>query len=650
MKKFLSIVLAVMMLFGIVNVSVGAASTSDLTFKLNSDGQTYSVTDCKESASGSLVVPSKYSGKSVTRIGDDAFSDCILLTSITIPDSVIDMGSRAFYKCEKLTTVVLSKNMTTMGIFAFAGCEKLTSITIPESVLNIGRGAFNYCLSLESITIPRKVKYIADFAFEYCPKLSSVTIPLSVTSIGQGAFADCSGLKNVYYSGSSSDQNKITIGQANDTLLNATWHYAKTSKPATPKTSTTNAIGGVQISWNKISGVAKYNVYRRSAGQTSYTYIGTTTGNTYLDKTVKNGQYYCYTVRAFNADGGYSDYVYANTSTRKYVATPKLTKLVNATNGLTLSWDPVLSGASYRVYRRGAGSSTWTYLGTTTATTYTDSKATSGNYWRYTVRAVSSGYYSGFDTNGLYTMRLANPYSIKASQVKGGVNITWAKINGATGYRVYRRGAGQTSWTYLGATAGNTFKDTKVACGNYYRYTVRATRGNIYSWFSSDGSVVLYGTPITKYLPVNMEMRYGAGVTFTDIKFNSDGTFSGEYKSTMRDAGQGYVGTTKTCTFTGKFKDIKQISANEYTMKLDYIKTSKPAGQVWIENNHRYMTTEAHGFENGDVFKFYTTSTPKSAVPSNAMAWYNNIYRNNTSSTLGCYMLYNVNGGFAFVS
>ncbi len=259
---------------------------------------------------------------------------------------------------------------------------------------------------------------------------------------------------------------------------------------ATPKTASANAVGGIQVDWNEISGAVKYNVYRRGAGEKNYTYLDTTTGNTYLDKTVKNGQYYCYTVRSFNADGDYSAYVYANTSTRKYVATPKLTKLINSTEGLTLSWDSVLSGASYRVYRRGAGQTTWTYLGTTTATTYTDSKATSGNYWRYTVRAVSSGYYSGFDTNGLYTMRLANPYSIKASQVQNGVNVTWAKINGATGYRVYRRGAGQTSWTYLGAITGTSFKDTKVSYGQYYRYTVRATRGNVFSGFYAEGAVI----------------------------------------------------------------------------------------------------------------------------------------------------------------
>ena len=259
---------------------------------------------------------------------------------------------------------------------------------------------------------------------------------------------------------------------------------------ATPKATSSNEISGIKVYWNKVDDAVKYNVYRRVGGSSSWVLVGTTTGTMVVDKGVSNGKYYVYSVRAYNSQGTYSAYNKNLTYTTKCVATPKLTSLVNDTNGLKLTWGAV-SGASYRVYRRGAGSTSWTYLGTTNSTTFTDSKATSGAYWRYTVRAVSSGYYSGFDTNGLYTIRLANPYTIKASQVQNGVNVTWAKINGATGYRVYRRDAGQTSWTYLGATTGNTFKDTKVSYGaNYYRYTVRATRGNVYSGFYTDGAVV----------------------------------------------------------------------------------------------------------------------------------------------------------------
>ncbi|MEZ7842668.1 MAG: hypothetical protein QMB33_01130, partial [Opitutales bacterium] len=68
--------------------SLQAASVADLTFTPNGDGTEYSVSDCDQSASGSLDIPSIYNGLPVTSIGDVAFYDCSGLTSITIPDSV----------------------------------------------------------------------------------------------------------------------------------------------------------------------------------------------------------------------------------------------------------------------------------------------------------------------------------------------------------------------------------------------------------------------------------------------------------------------------------------------------------------------------------------------------------------------------------
>lgn len=295
---------------------------------------------------------------------------------------------------------------------------------------------------------------------------------------------------------------------------------------ATPKATSSNDVGGIKVYWNKVDSAVKYNVYRRVGGSSSWMLVGTTTGTQVIDKGVTNGIYYVYSVRAYNSQGDYSAYNQSMTYTTKCVATPKLTSLTNDTNGLKLTWSAV-SGATYRVYRRGAGSTTWTYLGTTSSTTYTDSKATSGKYWRYTVRAASSGYYSGFDTNGLYTMRLANPYSIKAVVVQNGVQVNWAKINGATGYRVYRRGAGESTWTCLGATSGNTFTDAKVVYGNYYRYTVRATRGNVFSWFHTN-------TPVLKYYPAYVTMSGSVGVVNSKLyavadtghKKNSEGSYS----------------------------------------------------------------------------------------------------------------------------
>ena len=111
---------------------------------------------------------------SVTSIGNDAFSRCTSLTSITIPNSVTSIGDFAFYECSGLTSITISNSVTSIGTQTFAGCVGLISIQIPNTVTTIGEGAFNICSGLTSITIPN-----------------------SVTSIGVYAFANCSGLKTV---------------------------------------------------------------------------------------------------------------------------------------------------------------------------------------------------------------------------------------------------------------------------------------------------------------------------------------------------------------------------------------------------------------------------------------------------------------------
>jgi len=119
-----------------------AASVSDLTFTLNGDGTVYSVTDCLESASGSLDIPSIYNDLPVTSIGDNAFRNCPSLISITIPDSVTSIGRYAFYYCTSLTSITIPDSVTSIGLGAFNFCTSLTSITIPDSVTSIHLGTF----------------------------------------------------------------------------------------------------------------------------------------------------------------------------------------------------------------------------------------------------------------------------------------------------------------------------------------------------------------------------------------------------------------------------------------------------------------------------------------------------------------------------
>ena len=148
-----------------------------------------------------------------------------IMSSYTIHEDTKVIAESAFWNCSRLTSIVIPNSVTSIGYYAFNSCSSLTSVVIGDSVTSIGSSAFQSCSNLTSVVIGDSVTSIGYEAFSYCSSLTSVVIGDSVTAIRNNAFYNCSSLKDVYYTGSAEEWNKITIGSNNYNLTNATKHF-----------------------------------------------------------------------------------------------------------------------------------------------------------------------------------------------------------------------------------------------------------------------------------------------------------------------------------------------------------------------------------------------------------------------------------------
>ena len=149
---------------------------------------------------GKVVIPSsvEYEGRkyTVNSIGDAAFMMCMDVTAVTLPNSITQIGTFAFYGCG-LTSIIVPGGVTDIAELTFYQCSNLASVTLPERMTSIGRSAFCLCGSLRTINLPDGLTEIANTTFAECLSLASITIPNSVIRIGDGAFQGCKSLSSI---------------------------------------------------------------------------------------------------------------------------------------------------------------------------------------------------------------------------------------------------------------------------------------------------------------------------------------------------------------------------------------------------------------------------------------------------------------------
>ena len=135
------------------------------------------------------------------QIADEAFYSCDGITSLNLPNTLIEIGNSAIYNCRGITGhLIIPNSVIYIDSYTFSSCTGITSVTIPNSVTTLGWYAFEECTGLKSVTIPNSVVDLGQKIFDCCTGLESAFIHCSRINID--IFKGCSGLKSVYFGSS----------------------------------------------------------------------------------------------------------------------------------------------------------------------------------------------------------------------------------------------------------------------------------------------------------------------------------------------------------------------------------------------------------------------------------------------------------------
>ena len=547
--------------------------------------------------------------ETVNRIGNWAFLDCEGLKNVNIPDGVKRIESWTFSNCSSLTNITVPDSVTVLDGLAFSYCTNLKNIELSKNLTEIGMGALSHCTSLETIDIPDSVIIMDNIAMAGCSELKSVNIGSNLKTVGGQVFAGCTSLEKVnvnlnnknYTSenGIWYDKNKTKIilypynkkdsayttptslkelcngyvgsyGMLldNSNLKTVTIEknvtkiddyaigfvfdfdnykinkvkdftvkgyrgtvaesYAKKNSfnfVALDKTLQTpsiskleNTSGGIKISWNKVSGAYGYRVYQKTSN--GWKRIKDTTATSYTDSAVSVNQTKTYTMRCIDKNGNTVSGYNSKGWSKKYTpVAPTISKLENTSGGIKLSWNKIAGVYGYRVYYK-TSSGGWKRFKDTTATSFTDSGVSPNRTETYTIRCIdkNGNTVSGYNSKGWskkYTP--VAPTISKLENTSGGIKLSWNKIAGVYGYRVYYK-TSSGGWKRFKDTTATSFTDSGVSPNRTETYTIRCIdkNGNTVSGFYSKGWSKKYA-PVAPKITKLTNTSKGVSVTWGKV-------------------------------------------------------------------------------------------------------------------------------------
>ena len=230
------------------------------------------------------------------------------------------------------------------------------------------------------------------------------------------------------------------------------------------------------ISWGKVSGAKKYDVYYATAKNGTYKKLTSTTKTSYTHTKVSAGKDYYYQVRAYSTSSTTGAFSAVARLVVK-LATPSLT--VTAKNGqATIKWKKITGATKYELQCSVSGGAYKT-IATVSGTSYTHKGLAGGNKYTYRLRAKSSvsDAMSAFSATKAVSIRCAAP-TISVSLSGNKPVIKWSKVSGAAKYQVYYATSKSGKYKLVGTVTGTSYTHSGAPAAKACYYKVLAVDKN----------------------------------------------------------------------------------------------------------------------------------------------------------------------------
>jgi uncharacterized repeat protein (TIGR01451 family) len=248
-------------------------------------------------------------------------------------------------------------------------------------------------------------------------------------------------------------------------------------------TQVTVAVAGTTaiVSWDAVANASTYEVDRSLDGVTGWQSVGTISSSTLTltDTGLMPGTTYHYHVSAKDSAGDLA----TSTPVSITTALPVVSDVAATGIGtdVKIAWSGVSGATSYLIERSADGSTGWTGIGTTAATTWTDPDLANSTTYYYRVTAATLQADSNPSTVVSATTGPASALGVTAVATGNQITVGWNAVVGASGYSIERSADGSTGWSAIGATTTATsLLDPELTPGTtyYYRVVTNAATGD----------------------------------------------------------------------------------------------------------------------------------------------------------------------------